>query len=38
MWGGMYYIYLAQDNDKGQALVKAVRNLGGSIKCGGFPE
>ena len=34
--GGMDWIDLAQDRDKWQTLVKAVRNLRGSIKCGEF--
>jgi len=34
--GGMDWIYLAKDRDRGQALVNAVMNLRGSTKCGEF--
>jgi len=32
----MDWIAVAQDRDRWRALVKAVMNLGGSIKCGEF--
>jgi hypothetical protein len=32
--GAMNWIEVAQDRDRWQALVNAVMNLGGSIKCG----
>jgi len=34
--GGMDWIELAQDRSRWQALVNAVINLRGSIKCGEF--
>jgi len=34
--GGMDWFDLAQDKDRWWALVNAVMNLGGSMKCGEF--
>jgi hypothetical protein len=36
--GGMDWMDVAHDRDRWRGLVKAVMNLGGSIKCGGFLE
>jgi len=35
-YGGMDWIELAQDRDRWLALLTAVMNSRGSIKCGGF--
>jgi len=35
-WEGMEWIDLVQDKDRWRALVNAVMNLQGSIKCGEF--
>jgi hypothetical protein len=35
-WGGMDWIDMAQDTDRWRALVTAVMNLRGSMKCGEF--
>ena len=35
-FGGIDWIELAEDRDRWRALVTAVMNLSGSIKCGDF--
>jgi hypothetical protein len=35
-WEGVDWIDMAQDRDRRRAVVNAVMNLGGSIKCGEF--
>jgi len=36
MWRGMYWIDLAQERDKGEALVNAVTNLRVPVNAGTF--